>query len=332
MRFKAVLFLFAVCLFCLPVQAEASGWNAGDNSVTDEDGAWKAFRTAMPGETVSCRAVFRVEGGREYVARSVFSEGVELDAVHTPRQNGAPVNTSAYTVLTGNAVRCSGFEIHFSSAFSSPGAITLEILYTVRLGDLAGEKNFCAVMLEGGNDHYSGTCAVISSYGFSVYRGIGIADSDKQINPLPGACYSLYHDREMTERVAFIQRRDGSYHACEGKTCSHAHHAFLLRTRENGTAVLKGLNAGTYYLLECRTPEGYRSMADGIEIVVSSNGEVTAGGVSCQTGKVELVERLTDNAEGRSAQKDPLAFYIYGNRILSAALSVMVLFRKKLFA
>ena len=332
MRIRTALLFSALALFCFSVRAEAAGWGAGENSVMCPDGTWSSSRSAMPGETVTCRAVFRVEGGSEYIARSVFSEGTVLDAVLPPRQNGAAVNGSAYTVLTGKAVAGGGFEIHFSSSFSSTGPVTLEILYTVRLGDAAGPVNGCAVVLEGKNQHFNGREAVLRAYGFTVFRGIGIADSEKQINPLPGACYSLYRDAEMTDRIAFVPQKDGGYLACSGQECPHAHHAYLVRTGENGTAVLEGLPEGTYYLLECRTPEGYRSMADGLEVVVSAGGEITAGGVPRTEGKVELVERLTDKTKGSAAERDPLAFYIYGNRVLSVLLSVMVLFRKKLFA
>lgn len=332
MRFRTAVMLLAFGLCSLPTRVNAAGWNAGENSVMGLDSAWSTYRTAMPGEIVSCRAVFRVEGGREYIARSAFSDGIELYAVSQPRQNGVPVNSSAYTVLTGNAVRDRAFEIHFSSIFSAAGPVTLEILYSVRLGDEAGEQNTCSVVLEGRGEHFPGEAAVIITYGFTVFRGIGIADPGKQINPLPGACYSLYRDAEMNDRIAFIQKRDGSYLACLGKSCHHAHHAYLLRTRETGTAVLNGLPEGTYYLQECRTPEGYSPMANGLEIVVSPSGEITAGGVPLPERKVELVERLAERSRGDSVRNDPLAFYIYGNRVLSVLLSIMVIFRKRLLA
>ena len=332
MRFRAAVLFFAFGLFFLPSRVNASGWNTGENSVIGNDGAWSAFRTAMPGEVVSCRAVFHVEGGREYIARSAFSDGIALDAVSQPRQNGVPVNSSAYTVLTGESLRDRAFEIHFSSVFSAAGSVTLEIHYSVRLGDTAGELNTCSVVLEGRGEHSSGEAAVIKTYGFTVCRGIGIADSGKQINPLPGACYSLYSDAEMNERIAFIQKRDGTYLACSGKSCHHAHHAYLLRTRETGTAVLNGLPEGTFFLQECRTPEGYGSMANRLEVVVSASGEITAGGVPLPERKVELVERIADKSQRSSVRNDPLAFYIYGNRVLSVLLSLMVIFRKKLIA
>ena len=323
------LVLLVLCLMLPAESARAAGWGTGENAVEGTDGNWCGVRSAMPGESVQCRAVFRVEGGREYVARSDFSEGVTLDTVGAPRQNGVPVNGSAYTVLTGRE-QTGGFEIHFSALFASPGPVTLEILYAVRLGDNAREENACAVRLEQDGGTCSGGSVIIKTFGFFVYRGVGIPESNKQSNPLPGACYSLYADSELTQRIAFVQGKDGGYLACAG-TCSHTRHAYLMRTGENGSVRIRGLPAGTYYLTESRTPEGHKTMAECTEIVLSEQGEITAGGVPCPEGRITLVEKLSDRSTGRS-DADPLAFYIHGSRILSALLAVMVLLRKRLFS
>lgn len=322
--FALILLLAAV--WSLPVRAASEG---GVQLVEAADRTWAVQRDAMPGEVIRCRADLTLEGGREYTVRSAFSPGVEFAELTALRCGGKAVNASAYTVLTGRFIPRGAFELRLSSGFAEPGAAMLEIEYAVALTEAAGERSTCGLAVCGDTPAQTAD-AVIYSRGFCLYRGVAIPDSGKQSNPLPGTCYCLYRDRELLKRVAFVAGENGAYTACAAERCAHRRHAYLLRTGENGTLHIRGLSEGTYYLLESRTPEGHVSMAEGTELRVDSRGGITAGGVPLTDGRLSLVEKPAGYTEA-AEERDPLLFYIYGSRVLSALLAVMLAAHRYLF-
>ena len=304
---------------------------AAENLVADRNGQWTDRCSAMTGEEIRCKAFFEAEGGREYIVRSAFSPGIRFLALDSLRCSGKTINASHYTLLTGRFVPENGFEIRFCSAFSRQGSIMLEIEYRICLTEEAEEYNSCALTLAGSGESLLYPAAGITAYALKICRSVSLPDTEKQSNPLSGVCYSLYRDKELKERIAFYIKSDGTYVACAGSCCAHSRHAYLMRTGENGVIDISGLSSGKYYLLETRTPEGHRSMAEGTELVISSEGEIIAGGVTLSNGMLPLVERGIGK-EKENKEKDPLDFYIHGSRVLSGLLAAMVAGRRKLFS
>ena len=290
--------------------------------------------SVMPGESVDCRAVFAAFGESGYVIRSFFSEGVELESVTALRCDGEAVNASYYTTLARSAAGRRSFEIHLAPDWNFAGRRRLEVEYTVRLNEKAavnGSENRCAVLLVASDGTpVSEAETFLRTGSFSCYRAVAIPEAGRQANPLSGACFCLYRDREHTVRVAFSAQSGGVYTACAAESCTHTRHIYLLKTPENGTLCLRGLGEGTYYLREQRPPQGYAVTADSLEIVLDGEGRVTAGGVETPDGVVRLIE------QGRAAPKtvrerDPLSFYEKGCRVLSAVLGTLVMARRRLF-
>ena len=71
-------------------------------------------------------------------------------------------------------------------------------------------------------------------------------------------------------------------------------------------------------------------MARGTELAVSSDGEIFAGGVPLTGGRLSLVESPA-GALPSGEEKDPLAFYVLGSRVLSALLAAMLAAHRYLF-
>ena len=320
------ILLLLSALGSVPVRAESS---SGVQLVETADHIWAADRDATPGEKLRCRALLTLKGGREYVIRSAFSPGVEFVELTALRCGGRAVNASAYTLLTGRFIPAGSFELRLSSRFCAEETADMEIEYAVSLTEAAGERSTCALTVGGGAEVETAP-AEIHSHGFLLYRGVRIPEGGKQSNPLPGTCYCLYRDRELTDRAAFVAGSDGTYTVCAASCCGHKRHAYLLRTGENGTLRICGLEQGTYYLLESRTPEGHASMARGTELAVSSDGEIFAGGVPLTGGRLSLVESPA-GALPSGEEKDPLAFYVLGSRVLSALLAAMLAAHRYLF-
>ena len=288
----------------------------------------------MPGEEIACLAVFSARGGEGYIARGRLSPGLEFVEVTSIRQNGEPINASYCTVVTRWIDSENGFEIHFSPLFSqSEEELRLEIEYGVRLTtDAALEEDAAASMelwdTQGGA--ITGEAAVIRCFDFSVYRGVSIPDKEKQSNPLPGVCFSLYRDSKGKNRVAFTEDPGRGYSACTASGCGHERHAYLLSSPENGLIQLQGLSEGTYYLREERTPQGYESTADMLEIVVSADGEISAGGVLLPDRMISLLEQSASLSVVPAAN-GLMTFYEIGCKVLATALAVLLALRRYLF-
>ena len=93
---------------------------------------------------------------------------------------------------------------------------------------------------------------------------------------------------------------------------------------------LRGLGAGIYYLQETRAPKGCGISADSLEIVLSENGTVTAGGVDVPEAMIKLIEPLKAEPK-KEEESDPLAFYEKGCKVLSTVMAALLIARKQLF-
>ena len=326
---KVLPALLSALLLGAPDCPAASGPYRALNQVADHS-AWTGETCAMPGETVECRTVFSLTGGREYVILTRFSPGVRFRALRSLRADGEAVNAAFFTLLTHGGAA----EIRLSSRFSSSPKADLEIMYEVSLGDKTvclPEKNLCGLVLYGKDgDEMTGEDAAIDSCALSIFRGVAVAENGRQSNPLPGACFTLYRDSALSDRMPFLDKGECEYLACTGGDCAHPRHAYLLRTRLDGLLRLEGLKPGTYYLQESRTPEGYAPMARGTELVISPEGEITAGGVTV-TGGILILSEPSSVSPAERETKDPLAFYTIGCRIFAWALALMLLERRRLF-
>ena len=333
-RWFSFILLAAALSYLAAPSINAAGELPASNMVRRDAGSWAAVCSAMPGERVDCRAVFYVRGDRGYIARGQFSDGVDLQRVTALRQNGEDINASYYTTIERLDAGKKHFEIHFAPGWSDAKEVCLEIEYAVSLNEQAGtgeQDNRCAVELAAADGSaLSGEEAYLHTYAFACYRAMAIPDTIKQSNPLTGACFSLYRDKERTRRVAFAAGRGGVYTACTGENCDHSRHTFLLKTPENGTLRLRGLGAGIYYLQETRAPKGCGVSADSLEIVLSENGTVTAGGVDVPEGMIKLIEPLKAEPK-KEEESDPLAFYEKGCKVLSTVMAALLMARKQLF-
>ena len=299
-----------------------------ENRVYSADGDWEMSRDIMPGEKLRCLARAEVTGGREYVLRCHISDGLCFDSLAALRCGDVPVNASYYTLVTGRLQPDCAFEIHLSESFAPPGDNTLTVEYTLRRNDGTDtDPEWLSVTVEDDRGQIlSGERAEAGSFSLCLYRAVAVPDGEKQGNPLSGACFSLYRDSAMQNRVAFREQGGSVYQACRGGECGHTRHAYILRTGGNGRLDLRGLTAGTYYLRETRPPQGYSSTAEAMEIRVTETGEIVAGGELLSDGVVRLVEqRGAPETEKKPAL---LEFYEKGCRVMAAALTILVLSRQ----
>lgn len=299
------------------------------NYVKDSRDVWTGERDAMPGQEVACKAVFTVRGGETYTARGRLSPGLEYVEVVSVLENGVPVNASYCTVVTRWLGDGSAFALHFSPLFAPAGEVRLEIGYTVRVTGQA-DRTAAVELIDSRGETLSGAAAHIRSFSLTVSRGTALSDGDRGNDPLSGAGFCLYRDRAGQKRVAFTVGADGGYIACTGYGCGHNSHVYLLSTPENGTLELQGLAQGTFYLREERTPPGHTPAADMLEITVSGEGELCAGGALLTDGRLSLLEQSAA-VTVRTEKNGFIAFFETGSKLLAAVLAVMLSFRRYLF-
>jgi len=327
--------VLAICLLLLtvlwPTPARAAGGDV-ENRVLTADGEWAPVRDAMPGETLFCRSAVTLRRGGAYTLRGLLSPGLSFGAVTELRLDGETVNASYYTISTAYQEPGCAFTVHLAEGFAPDSGGELTLLYTLQLNDsAAGEAGDAAslTVTDARSRLQSGEAALIVSRGLTVYRGVLLPENNGASNPVFGACLSLYRDAARKDRVAFREREEDVYLACAGEACAHTRHAYVVRTPTNGRLRLEGLPAGTYYLAETRPPEGMTESAEPVEVTISTDGEILAGGVECPEGVVPLLHTPADVTEGRAP--DPLAFYRIGSRVLALALSLLVAGRRYYF-
>lgn len=95
---------------------------------------------------------------------------------------------------------------------------------------------------------------------------IGLEKVDSDHDPLPGATFKLVSDDDKTsENYITLSGSNGVYSFAANGT------ATTLDCDANGKLLIKGLAAGTYYLVEVDAPEGYNKNDTPIEIVIAES-------------------------------------------------------------
>lgn len=150
---------------------------------------------------------------------------------------------------------------------------------------------------------------------------------------LAGATFKLYSDENLNQVVKF----DASLPETDGtKTVSMYKHTSKssveeLVTPESGLIILRGLDAGTYYLKETKAPAGYNLAKDPIKVVVGHDGKYTVDDDGANT--VELVKVLNNTGTElpSTGGMGTTVIYVVGGLLVAAAV-VLLVAKKKMSA
>ena len=138
-------------------------------------------------------------------------------------------------------------------------------------------------------------------YNFSFELRKYFIDANDNLQPLGGAEFTFYTDAGCTNALTFTQVGDVYRPALAGETGVTAVPALVKETGVTGvTAVpanltICGLDAGTYYMKETKTPKGYAPPAGAYRMTLVSDGE---------TGKLHPHDSSLTSASGTKADKD----------------------------
>lgn len=144
-------------------------------------------------------------------------------------------------------------------------------------------------------------------------------DDDTQGNELGGAGFKLYSDADCKNEVKLYQK-DNFYFPIKDATDKDAVEMF---SDEHGQFNVKGLDAGTYYLRETKTPDGYSACADK-EIVISATHDVNHVDLSGNLSTTIINKKAGGITLPSTGGIGTTIFYVVGGGLMVAAIVLLV--------
>ncbi len=225
-------------------------------------GVYGKENDATIGDTVEFKSTITTGAGfKDYVLYDKMSNGLTLNANSIKAYvivNSAEVaiDEQYYTVNTN--VEGYTFTVTFTDEFIAKQPINTKIVvkYTATLNENAtieGTGNINETNLKYGNETTETKTTTTYTYKFNLKK------TDAAENEIEGAEFKLYKDNKEI-LVVLENEADSIYRvAVEGETGV---------TIKVGHATIKGLDAGTYYLEEVVSPEGYNKLTSKVKVEV----------------------------------------------------------------
>lgn len=227
-------------------------------------GVYGKENDATIGDTVEFKSTITTGAGfKDYILYDKMSTGLTLNANSIKAYvivNSAEVaiDEQYYTVNTD--VEGYTFTITFKNEFIAKQPINTKIVvkYTATLNKNAtieGTGNINETNLKYGNDTTETKTTTTYTYKFNLKK----TDADE--NEIDGAEFKLYAKDNNKEILVVLENEADSIYrvAVAGETGV---------TIKVGHATIKGLDAGTYYLEEVVSPEGYNKLTSKVKVEV----------------------------------------------------------------
>lgn len=145
-------------------------------------------------------------------------------------------------------------------------------------------------------------------------------DDDTTGNELAGAGFRLYSDKDCTEEqeIKLKKNTDGTYSPYFGTDAGDE-----MFSDEHGQFNVKGLDAGTYYLKETKTPDGYGACANK-EIVISATHDVNHVSLSGNLSTTIINKKAGGITLPSTGGIGTTIFYVVGGGLMVAAIVLLV--------
>lgn len=328
-----------------------NGWGSSADHAINEEFQFRLIATLPESEN----------NGRAYdyydkysvIFHDTLSDGItydkddNLDSV-VIESNGKtyniPKDSLKYTIDTTDLESQNSFVVNIpdvkacakDAGFDLNDGATITVTYTAHLNEKA------AVNTEGGSTSninkvyltYSNNPKDESSVGQTpeskvcVYtyqlNNTKLAESEYGV-PLKGAGFRLYSDEACAEEQEVkLYKKDNFYYPIKDAT-DKAQDAVEMFSDEHGQFNVKGLDAGTYYLRETKTPDDYSACADKKIVISATHTEYNVA----LSGESNLNNKIINKKAGgitlpSTGGIGTTLFYVVGGGLMVAAIVLLV--------
>lgn len=182
----------------------------------------------------------------------------------------------------------------FYNNFKSRTGETITVVYTATLNKdavIGMNPNTNKAVVEYSNDpKLDGTgksepsIVDVHTFDFTIYKYYKTTTgATENKNPLAGAEFELYKANEAgnaadtNAKINIVDETKGVYRQATPEEANAGFTSAKIVSDADGKVLVKGLEAGTYYLRETKAPEGYNKLLSDIKVVIEANYDTTTG-------------------------------------------------------
>lgn len=276
------------------------------------------------------------------IFHDTLSEGITYDGPYSVVIESNDItytitDPSKYTINTDKLDSQNYFEVEIPDVKTCVAGLdlnkgaTITVTYTAHLNEKAsvntaggGTSNINKVYLTYSNNPQDESSIGKTPESTPVYVYTYQLSNTKRQNTvdgpaLAGAGFKLYSDAECNNEVGLYQEGE-FYYPIKDATGKKA---VEMISGENGQFNVKGLDAGTYYLKETKTPDGYGACANK-EIVISATHDVNHVDLSGNLSTTIINKKAGGITLPSTGGIGTTIFYVVGGGLMVAAIVLLV--------